>query len=99
MGMTAAVILDVNGTLIDSDDLDAACWSETFRSFCYDIEADAVRSHIGKGGDQLIPALLPLAMRSARRKGSSTTAPPCLSAATQIASNPSATCGRGPTGL
>jgi HAD superfamily hydrolase (TIGR01509 family) len=56
--MTAAVIFDVDGTLVDSNDLHAACWSETFRSFGYDIGADAVRPHIGKGGDQLIPALL-----------------------------------------
>jgi HAD superfamily hydrolase (TIGR01549 family) len=57
--MTAAVIFDVDGTLVDSKDLHAACWSETFRSPGHNIEADAVRPHIGKGGDQLIPALLP----------------------------------------
>jgi HAD superfamily hydrolase (TIGR01509 family) len=55
-----AVIFDVDGTLVDTNDLHAVSWAETFRHFGHDIPQDRVRHEIGKGGDQLMPALLPL---------------------------------------
>ena len=57
--MIGAVLFDVDGTLIDSNDLHAAAWREAFAHFGYDIPLDRVRSQIGKGGDNLIPTLLP----------------------------------------
>lgn len=57
--MIKAVLFDVDGTLIDSNDLHAAAWRETFLRFGIDIPLDRVRGQIGKGGDNLIPALLP----------------------------------------
>jgi HAD superfamily hydrolase (TIGR01509 family) len=57
--MIQAVLFDVDGTLIDSNDLHATAWRETFLKFGVDIPLDEVRSQIGKGGDNLIPALLP----------------------------------------
>ena len=60
--MTKAVIFDVDGTLIDSNDLHADCWVETFRHFGVDVSFEEVRGQIGKGGDQLMPALLPPAL-------------------------------------
>lgn len=56
--MPQAVIFDVDGTLIDSVDLHARAWQEAFRHFGFDFPFDRVRQQIGKGGDQLIPALL-----------------------------------------
>lgn len=52
-------MFDVDGTLIDSNDLHAAAWRETFLHFGCDISFECVRGQIGKGGDNLIPALLP----------------------------------------
>jgi HAD superfamily hydrolase (TIGR01549 family) len=50
-----AVLFDVDGTLIDSVDLHAKAWQETFAHFGKRIAFDEVRSQIGKGGDQLLP--------------------------------------------
>lgn len=49
------IIFDVDGTLVDSVDLHARAWQETFRRFGKEIAFEAVREQIGKGGDQLIP--------------------------------------------
>lgn len=57
--MIGAVLFDVDGTLIDSNDLHATAWREAFLHFGIDIPADAIRQQIGKGGDNLIPTLLP----------------------------------------
>ena len=57
--MIDAVLFDVDGTLVDSNDLHAAAWQEAFRHFGLLVSFDAIRGQIGKGGDNLIPALLP----------------------------------------
>jgi HAD superfamily hydrolase (TIGR01509 family) len=54
-----AVIFDVDGTLIDTVDLHAAAWQQAFRKFGAELDYDAIRGQIGKGGDNLIPDLLP----------------------------------------
>ena len=56
--MVKAVIFDIDGTLIDSVDLHAHAWQEAFEKFGVKAEFAAVRSQIGKGGDQLIPVFL-----------------------------------------
>ncbi|MGI4798831.1 MAG: HAD family hydrolase [Janthinobacterium lividum] len=56
--MLKAVIFDVDGTLVDSVDLHAQAWVDAFKEFGHDVEFDAVRGQIGKGGDQLMPVFL-----------------------------------------
>jgi HAD superfamily hydrolase (TIGR01549 family) len=51
------VLLDVDGTLIDSNDAHAKAWEDTFREFGYAIPADVVRPLVGMGGDKLLPRL------------------------------------------
>lgn len=53
--MIKAVIFDIDGTLVDSVDLHAHAWQETFRHFGKEIPYEKVRHQIGKGGDQLMP--------------------------------------------
>ncbi len=64
--MIRAALFDVDGTLVDSNDLHAAAWQEAFCAFGVDLPFDVVRGQIGKGGDNLVPTLLPggLAERS-----------------------------------
>ena len=53
--MIKAVIFDIDGTLVDSVDLHAHAWQETFKHFGKEIPYERVRHQIGKGGDQLMP--------------------------------------------
>ena len=55
----SAVIFDVDGTLVDSVDFHAEAWQRTFAAFGIDTPVAAIRSQIGKGGDQLMPVFLP----------------------------------------
>ena len=54
-----AILFDVDGTLVDSNDLHATAWQEAFRRFGVERGFAEVRAQIGKGGDNLLPALLP----------------------------------------
>jgi HAD superfamily hydrolase (TIGR01509 family) len=54
-----AVLFDVDGTLVDTNDLHAAAWREAFASFGLDKPIEEIRWQVGKGGDNLIPALFP----------------------------------------
>ena len=53
--MIEAIIFDIDGTLVDSVDLHARAWQETFKHFGRDVLYEKVRHQIGKGGDQLMP--------------------------------------------
>ena len=57
--MLKAAIFDIDGTLIDSNDFHAEAWGEVFRRHGAEVEHAAIRAQIGKGGDNLMPALLP----------------------------------------
>jgi membrane protein len=54
-----AVLFDIDGTLIDSNELHVEAWVQAFTERGHDIEPAAIRQQIGKGGDNLVPALLP----------------------------------------
>ena len=58
MARTEGIIFDVDGTLVDSNDLHAQCWIEAFAHFGKRFDYDVVRHQIGKGGDLLVPDLL-----------------------------------------
>jgi HAD superfamily hydrolase (TIGR01509 family) len=57
--MIQAVIFDVDGTLIDTVDLHSACWVEALNHFGIEVPFEDIRVQIGKGGDQLLPGLIP----------------------------------------
>lgn len=52
-----AILLDIDGTLIDSNDEHAWAWVDTGVEFGHDIQYDKVRWLIGMGGDKVLPAL------------------------------------------
>lgn len=55
MGDIRGVILDVDGTLIDSNDAHAHAWVDAFTEAGIQVEYEQVRRLIGKGGDKLMP--------------------------------------------
>lgn len=54
-----AALFDIDGTLIDSNDLHAQAWHEAIAKFGADVPVARIRPQIGKGGDYLLPAVLP----------------------------------------
>jgi HAD superfamily hydrolase (TIGR01509 family) len=53
------VILDVDGTLVLSNDAHAQAWVDAFAAFGYDVPFEKVRPLIGMGGDQVLPKMVP----------------------------------------
>src|SRR5262245_58892389 len=51
------VLLDVDGTLLDSNDAHALAWRDAFDACGFDIPFERVRPLIGMGGDKLIETL------------------------------------------
>jgi len=71
----AAVILDVDGTLVDSNDAHARAWIEAFDEHGIAVAFAHVRRSIGMGGDKLMPevsgidASSELGQRISKRRG------------------------------
>lgn len=53
------VILDVDGTLVLSNDAHAQAYVDAFAELGYEVPFDRIRPLIGMGSDQLVPQLLP----------------------------------------
>lgn len=56
--MIKAVIFDIDGTLIDSNDFHAEAWQKAFKKFGKDIPFYELRRQVGKGGDNFLPVFL-----------------------------------------
>jgi len=54
-----AVLFDIDGTLVDSNEQHVNAWAFAFREEGHPQERDDIRAQIGKGGDLLVPELLP----------------------------------------
>jgi HAD superfamily hydrolase (TIGR01549 family) len=52
-----AILLDVDGTLIDSNSQHAQAWVDVCSEYGYDVEFEKVRRMIGMGGDRVLPEL------------------------------------------
>jgi HAD superfamily hydrolase (TIGR01509 family) len=57
MSRPRAVILDVDGTLIDTNDAHAHAWVDVCHEFGFDVAFGEVRRMIGMGGDRVLPSL------------------------------------------
>lgn len=57
--MATAAILDVDGTLVDSNYQHTLAWYRAFREHGITLPAWRIHRHIGMGGDQLVPTLSP----------------------------------------
>lgn len=55
MTQIRGVILDVDGTLVDSNDAHANAWIEAMAEYGYKVSFEKVRPLIGMGGDKVLP--------------------------------------------
>jgi HAD superfamily hydrolase (TIGR01509 family) len=62
-----AVLFDVDGTLVDSNEAHVDSWAVAFREAGHPQEVDDIRRQIGKGGDLLVPSLFPQANEAQRK--------------------------------
>ena len=53
------VILDVDGTLVSSNDAHAQAYVDAFTELGYDVPFERIRPLIGMGSDQLVPQVVP----------------------------------------
>lgn len=64
--MSRTILLDVDGTLVDSNDLHAEAWQVALAEFDVRVPFEQVRRLIGMGSDKLLPALTHLTPESPR---------------------------------
>jgi HAD superfamily hydrolase (TIGR01509 family) len=57
--VTKAVLFDIDGTLIDSNDAHARAWVAALAEAGYEVPFERVRPLIGMGGDRVLPELVP----------------------------------------
>jgi HAD superfamily hydrolase (TIGR01549 family) len=55
----SAALLDVDGTLVDTNYHHAISWYRAFRAHGVGLPVWRIHRHVGMGGDQLVPALVP----------------------------------------
>lgn len=53
------ILLDIDGTLLESNDAHAASWCEAFRAYGYSFDTKQLRPLIGMGGDKIMATLVP----------------------------------------
>jgi HAD superfamily hydrolase (TIGR01549 family) len=63
-----AALLDIDGTLVDSNDAHAHAWIDALHGAGYRVSFEHVRALIGKGGDKLLPEVTGVAKDSPRGK-------------------------------
>ena len=54
-----AVLLDIDGTLVDSNEFHVIAWQRAFEEAHLPVAPELIQKQIGKGADMLIPALAP----------------------------------------
>ena len=54
-----AILFDIDGTLVDSNDMHVLAWEEAFAGVGSTFDRQVLHDQIGKGTDMLVPTLLP----------------------------------------
>jgi membrane protein len=54
-----AILFDIDGTLVDSNDHHVTAWVQAFREHGFEFDRSVIHDQIGKGGDNLVPSLVP----------------------------------------
>jgi HAD superfamily hydrolase (TIGR01549 family) len=61
--MLKAILFDIDGTLVDSNDLHVLAWDKAFVEAGYRFDRQALHDQVGKGGDNYVPFFVPEASR------------------------------------
>ena len=61
-----AILFDLDGTLVDTNHLHVEAWQRAFREHGHDFTREQIHGQVGKGGDNLVPSLLPDASEEER---------------------------------
>ena len=72
-GQFKGVLLDIDGTLVDSNDANARCWMEALLAHSLEINYIKLREAVGMGGDNLLPQVAHLDAESEQGKAISET--------------------------
>jgi HAD superfamily hydrolase (TIGR01509 family) len=54
-----SVLLDIDGTLLSSNDAQARAWQQAFKEHGYDVPFEKIKPLVGMGGDKLLDRLVP----------------------------------------
>lgn len=54
-----AILFDIDGTLVDSNDAHVEAWQRAFAAEGHRFSRSEIHDQIGKGGDNLVPSMLP----------------------------------------
>ena len=57
--MLKAILFDIDGTLVDSNQSHILAWQQALRDAGHEFDESTIHDQIGKGADNLVPALLP----------------------------------------
>ncbi|MFT3883310.1 MAG: HAD family hydrolase [Gemmatales bacterium] len=68
MQQIAGVLLDVDGTLVDSNDAHAWAWFRAIYEAGFPVDYPTIRKLIGKGGDKLLPEAIGISATSSEGK-------------------------------
>lgn len=68
MARIRGVILDIDGTLIDSNDVHAKAWEQALRENGHTVPFETIRPLIGMGGDKVLPETIGVVKDSAEGK-------------------------------
>ena len=63
-----AILFDVDGTLVDSNDAHVEAWQRAFAGEGYAFSRAQIHAQIGKGADNLVPCLFPQASDDTRER-------------------------------
>jgi len=58
LSLVTSYIFDIDGTLVDSNELHVSAWDEAFRHFGKQFAREKLQAQIGKGSDQYLPEFL-----------------------------------------
>ena len=72
-GQFKGILLDIDGTLVDSNDANARCWMEALQAHGVEVNYIKLREGIGMGGDNFLPKLANIKAESEQGKAISET--------------------------